>query len=271
MPYIETEDYTRLFYRDWGTGPTVLFLHGWAVGADIWEYQMLPLSRQGLRCIAYDQRGCGGSDDPGHGFDYDTLADDLNKLIRQLDLQQVTLVSHSMGGGVIARYLSRHGADRIDRTVLSAPTTPFLLKTSDNLEGIEKAVFDDIVARLIADRPQYLADIAPSFFGSGLPGCSTSLELEQWAVGLAMQASAKATVELLRTNSESDLRGDMSAFTVPTLIIHGDADQGNPLQLTGQRTAQMIAGSKLIVYKNAPHGHFITHKDRFNADLRDFI
>jgi non-heme chloroperoxidase len=271
MPYMETNDHTRLFYRDWGAGPAVLFVHGWAVGADIWEYQMTPLSCQGLRCIAYDQRGCGRSDDPGRGFDYNTLADDLAAVINQLDLHDITLVSHSMGGGVVARYLTRYGAGRIARTVLVATTTPFLLKTEDNPEGIEQSVFDTIAARLLEDRPGYYAEIAPGFFGVGQPECSVSPEKVQWGVNLAMQASPKATVELVHTNSQSDQRAEMQAFTMPTLIIHGDSDQGNPVELTGQKTAQLIPGSRLMVYEGGPHGLFITHKDRFNADLRAFM
>ena len=271
MPYIETNDHTQLFYRDWGIGPTVLFVHGWAVGADIWEYQMTPLSSDGLRCIAYDQRGCGHSDDPGRSFDYDTLADDLASVLQKLDLNNVTLVGHSMGGGVIARYLSRHSADRIARTVLVATTTPFLLQTEDNPMGIDQSVFETIVAGLLEDRPGYYAKIAPSFFGNDQASGLVSPEIVQWGIDLAMQASAKATIELNRTLSRNDLRADMKSFTVPTLIIHGDADQGNPLELTGQKTAEMIPGSRLIVYEGGPHGVFITHKNRFNADIRAFI
>lgn len=271
MPYVETNDHTRLFYRDWGTGPVVLFVHGWAVGADIWEYQMVPLSSQGLRCLAYDQRGCGRSDDPGRGFDYDTLADDLAAVLEQLDLNEVTLVGHSMGGGVIARYLTRHGAGRIARLLLVATTTPFLLQTDDNPEGMAQSIFDTLIARLSEDRPGYYAEIAPSFFGTDQPTKLASAEMVQWGVDLAMQASARATIELVRTNSQSDLRADMRSFTKPTLIIHGDADFGNPLGLTSQKTAQMIPGSRLIVYENSPHGVFITHKERFNANLLAFV
>ena len=271
MPYFETKDQAHLFYKDWGTGPAVVFIHGWIVGSDLWEYQMLPLVSKGLRCIAYDVRGCGRSDDPGCGYDHDTLADDLEALLQHLDLHEVTLVSHSMGSGVIARYLSSHGTDRIARTALIAPTTPHLMKTTDNPEGIDHQVLENIIAALVQDRPRYLAEMAPNFFGAGLPECAVSAELTQWAVNLALQASPLATIELQRANIETDLRPDMAAFTVPTLIIHGDSDWGNPIELTAIRTSRAIPNSRLVVYENGPHGLFITHQERINRDLREFI
>ena len=271
MPYFETKDQTSLFYYDWGTGQPVVFVHGWAVGANFWEYQTVPLAAQRLRCIAYDGRGCGRSDDPGRGYDYDTLADDLAALLETLNLRDVTLVGHSMAGGIIARFLVRHGASRVARSVLIAPTTPFLLKTSDNPAGIDQAVFDGLVARLSGDRPGYLADIAPSFFGAGLPGCDVSPAMVQWGVALALQASPLASIGLLRTNSETDQRTDLPGITVPTLVIHGDADAGNPVELTGRPTAALIPGAQLKVYENGPHGLPVTHRDCLNADLLKFI
>ena len=238
IPYIETRDRTSLFYKDWGTGKSVVFVHGWALGADMWEYQMPFLTSQGLRCIAYDKRGCGRSSQPWNGYDFDTFADDLGAVIEHLDLHETTLVGHSMGCGDITRYLARHGAGRVARAALVAPTTPFILKTPDNPEGLDKSVFDEIVAELGKDRPRFLAAGGPAFFGVGLPNVSVSPEMIQWAVGLFFQASPKAMIDMIRTMSETDLRGDMRAFTVPTLVIHGDADQGAPLDLTGRKTAQ---------------------------------
>ena len=269
MPYLDT-DGTRLYYQDWGAGRPVVFVHGWAFGGT-WEYQALPLSERGLRCVAYDQRGCGRSDDPGQGYDYDTLSDDLAALIEHLDLRGAVLVGHSMGGGVIARYLSRHGAHRVSRVVLAAPTTPFIMRTADNSEGLDVSVLDGVVARIQQDRARYVADIASGFFGAGLPGCSVSPEMLAWGIGLCLQSSAKASVEMLRTNFRTDQRAEMKTITVPTLVIHGDADQSCPLDLTGRRTAELIPGARLTVYEGAPHGLFLTHADRFNADLWDFI
>jgi len=270
MPYFETNR-TRLFFQDWGTGRAVVFVHGWAVGGGCWEYQMVPLSRQGLRCIAYDQRGCGRSDDPGIGFDYDTLADDLALLIEHLGLRDVALVGHSMGGGVIARYLARHGDGRIDRIVLAGTTTPFPLKAADNPTGFEPAMVETLIGRLMADRPKYIADIAPGFFGAGREGCAASPEMMRWAIDLAMAASPLASVEMLRTNATTDQRKEIAEIRVPTLILHGDADESCPVDLMARATAALIPGSRLEVYAGAAHGLMLTHADRFNADLVEFL
>jgi pimeloyl-ACP methyl ester carboxylesterase len=268
---LETPDGTTLFFQDWGTGKPVVFVHGWVLGAQMWEYQMTALSSQGLRCIAYDKRGCSRSSQPGDGYDFDTFADDLATLIEQLDLQDVTLVAHSMGGGEIARYLSRYGTSRIERAVLIATITPFLLKTTDNPDGFDKSSFEQTIASLNQDRPHYFMAMAPSFLGVGLPNCSVSSEMTQWLVNLALQASPRAAIDMMQAQSETDFRCDLSAFTVPTLIIHGDSDMGAPLALTGQKTADAIPGSLLKVYKNAAHGLFITHKEQLNQDLLTFI
>lgn len=271
LPLIEMDDGTRLFYKDWGTGKPVIFIHGWVLNADIWEYQMTELINHDLRCIAYDRRGCGRSSQPGWGYNYDRLADDLAALIEQLNLQEVTLIAHSMGGGEIARYLSRHGADRIARTVFVASTTPFLLKTTDNPDGIDKSFYDHMVAEVNKDRPHYLASVAPIFFGVDLPNVSVSPEMMQWAVELALQASPKASIDTIRALSETDLRADLRTVTVPTLIIHGDRDKYVPIEVSGYKTAQLIPSNQLIVYEGAAHGLFITHKEHFNRDLLTFI
>jgi non-heme chloroperoxidase len=269
--FIEARDGTTLFYKDWGTGTPVLFIHGWALGCEMWEYQMPYLVGQGLRCIAYDKRGCGRSGQPWSGYDFDIFADDLAMIIEQLDLREVALVGHSMGCGDISRYLSRYGTDRVARAALVAPTTPFILKTADNPEGLDKSVFDNIVTELGRDRPRFLAAGAPAFFGTKGPNSPISQEMIQWAVGLFLPASPRAMTAMIRAMSETDLREDMHAFAMPTLIIHGDADQSAPIDLTGRRTAQAISGSQLKVYEGAAHGLFITEKDRLNGDLLAFI
>jgi non-heme chloroperoxidase len=161
MPYIEANDHTRLHYNDWGAGDPVVFLHGWVLGADIWEYQTVPLATAGMRCIAYDRRGCGRSDQPATGYDYHTFAGDLAALIEGLDLRNVTLVAHSMGGGEIARYASNHGLDRVARVVFIATTTPCILQAPDNPAGVPKGYFDEMIAQLTDDRPRYLARRRP--------------------------------------------------------------------------------------------------------------
>ncbi|HEY9664300.1 MAG TPA: alpha/beta hydrolase, partial [Allocoleopsis sp.] len=265
------QDGTTLFFQDWGTGKPIVFVHGWVLGAAMWEYQMITLSLQGLRCIAYDKRGCGRSSQPRDGYDFDTLADDLATLIEQLDLQDVTLVAHSMGGGEVARYLSRYGTSRIERAVLISSITPFLYRTDDNPDGFDPRSCEQAIAYLQQDRPHYFTAMAPGFLGDELPHASVSPEMTQWLVNLALQASPRAAIQMMQAQSETDFRGDMSAFTVPTLIIHGDRDRGTPIALTGQKTAAAIPGSQLKVYENAAHGLFITHKDRLNRDLLTFI
>lgn len=274
MPFIETNDHTSLYYRVWGTGAPVVFVSAWAFSGAIWEYQMFPLSERGLRCIAYDRRGHGRSDDPGQGYEPDTLADDLAALLEQLDLQQVTLVGNSMGCAEIARYLGRHGTSRIARVALISSTTPGQLKTEDNPQGAPKSFLDLAVSELLKDRPLYMANGAIKYFGLGStwPGPELlSSEMVHWVVRNVLESSPKAVIECMRAFNQTDFRPDMRAFTVPTLIVHGDKDQSTPLDLCGRRTAQMIQGSQLKVYEGAAHGLFITHRDRLNGDLLAFM
>jgi pimeloyl-ACP methyl ester carboxylesterase len=271
MPFIETQDGTNLFYKDWGSGPPVVFIHGWPVNADMWEYQMPFLASQGLRTVAYDRRGFGRSDQPWTGYDYDTFADDLSAVLDRLSLTEVTLVGFSMGGGEIARYLTRHGTGRVSKVALVAAVTPFLLKTPDNDAGAPLSVFDEMVQALNKDRPNFLAGFGKSFFGVSTLNHAVSSETLQWQHNLAMMASPKATIDCVRAFSETDFRRDMDAFTVPTLIIHGDADQTVPIAASGDVTARLIPGARYEVYPGAPHGLFVTHKDRLNTNLLNFI
>jgi pimeloyl-ACP methyl ester carboxylesterase len=271
MATIKTSDGTSLFYRDLGTGRPVVLIHGWPLNADMWEYQIGALVGHGLRCIAYDRRGFGRSDQPWSGYDYDRFADDLHDLIDALGLTDVTLVGFSMGGGEVARYLSRHGAGRIAKAVLVSSVVPFLLKTADHSEGVEKAIFDGMVDGLAADRPHFLADFGKNFFGAGLFNFSVSTELLSWAQWMALQASPKATIDCVRAFSETDFRPDLANFTMPTLVVHGDGDATVPIETAGMAAARLIPHAHLAVYEGAPHGLFFTEKDRLNADLLRFI
>ncbi len=270
MPYVQARDGTNLFYKDWGSGPPVVLIHGWPVNADMWEYQMPFLASQGLRTVAYDRRGFGRSDQPWSGYNYDTFADDLSSVLDHLGLEQVTLVGFSMGGGEIARFLSRHGPGRIAKAVLVSAVTPYLLKTPDNDTGAPVSVFNDMVEGLNKDRPSFLTDFGKKFFGVNLLSHAVSAETLQWQQNLALMASPKATIDCVRAFGETDFRRDMAAFTVPTVIIHGDKDQTVPIEASGQVAHRMIPGSRLEVYGGAPHGLFITEKDRLNADLLNF-
>ena len=265
-PFVDTPDRQQLFFKDWGSGPPVVFLAAWALPSDMWDYQMVPLSENGLRCIAYDRRGHGRSSHAGTGYDYDTLADDLAAVIEGLGLREITLVGHSMGGGEVVRYLSRHGAKRVARAVLVAPSTPFILKTADNPDGVDKSVFESLRAMWSKDLPKWLAENARPFFTP-----ETSTEMIQWGVRMCQQASLKALLDCNRADTETDFRAELPKITVPTLIIHGDKDVSTPLELTGRKTARLIPGSQLEVYEGAPHGLMFTHMDRLNRDLLAFI
>ena len=271
MPFIETKDGTHLFYNDWGTGKPVVFLSTVFMNSEMWEYQIPYMANKDLRCIAYDRRGHGRSDWPWNGYDYDTLADDLAELIENLNLHEVTLIGHSIGGDEIIRYLTRHGSDRIVRIALLAANGPFRLKTTDNPEGMDKSVFEEMAASLAKDRPKWVSDFAPTFFGVGLPDVSVSPELMQWMAQMALQCSTKATMDCFYSTFTTDLRAEMRMITVPTLIIQGDTDKNTPIEVCGRKSAQLVPGNQFIVYEGAAHGLFVTHADRLNADLLQFI
>jgi pimeloyl-ACP methyl ester carboxylesterase len=261
---VETRDGQKLFYVDKGAGRAVVFIHGWTLSSAIWNAQTDWVAAQGLRAIAYDRRGHGQSSKPESGYDYESLAADLATLLDRLDLKDVVLVGHSMGAGEVVRYLARHGTNRVGRVLLVAPTTPFALKTDDNPQGVDRAVYDRMVATLQANRTGYLAAGAP-----GLLGRNADPILVDWAMSIALQASPQAQIACLRAFSETDFRPDLKAVTVPTLIVYGTAD--SPLApVNARRTQAGIAGSRVEVYEGQPHALFVTDADRFNRDLLGF-
>lgn len=264
---IRTRDGVELYYRDWGTGRPVVFLSGWALTSEMWAYQMQPLSEQGLRCIAYDRRGHGRSSDPGRGYDFDTLADDLAAVLDALDLREVTVVAHSIASCELTRYLSRHGSGRIARLVYLAPVTPFLLKTPDNPDGVDGAVFEHVRNHFyLRDFPGWLADNARPFV---VP--ETSAAMVEWIANMMRGCSMKAVIDCNRAMTSTDFRAELARIHLPTLVIHGDKDASAPLELTGRKTARLIPGARLEVYEGAPHGLFVTHLERLNADLLAFV
>jgi non-heme chloroperoxidase len=265
-PFVETRDGTQLFYRDWGTGTPLVFMSGWALTSDCWGYQMAPLSDSGLRCIAYDRRGHGRSSDPGRGYESDTLADDLAAVLDALDLKKVTLVTHSMAGGEAVRYLSRHGSQRVARLALISATLPFLMKTADNPDGIDPAVFENARRNvLLRDFPQALRDNMRPF---GL--AETSEAMLDWIAGLMLRCSMQALVECNRALTSTDFRPELAKIEVPTLIVHGDRDVSAPLPITGRKTAALMPHATVKIYEGAPHGLFLTHAERLNKDLIEF-
>ncbi len=262
--FVETRDGQQLFCRDIGADKPVVFVHGWTLSSAIWRGQLDWLAGQGLRAVAYDRRGHGQSTKPASGYGYDTLADDLASVLDRLGLRDVTLVGHSMGGGEVVRYLARHGSRRVVRVLLVAPTTPYALKTADNPEGLDKAIYDKLVAALETNRPAYLQAGMPAFLGAH-PDPATAA----WALAIATQATLDAQVQCLRAFTETDFRPDLTAVTVPTRIVYGTAD-APIIPVHARRTHEGIAGSRLETYEGAPHALFVTDRDRFNNELLEF-
>lgn len=257
---------TDLFVKDWGTGQPLVFVHSWAMTNEIWQYQHAHFCDAGHRVVAYDRRGHGRSAQPGDGYDADTLADDLARVIADRDLKGVTLIGHSMAAGEIVRYLSRHGASRVARIVLAAPTTPFILKTADNPQGIDGAAFEHLRDIWRQNFPKWMADNARPFFMPDTPQA-----MIDWGNSLMFQTPLKVAIDCNKAMVATDFRPDCAAVRVPVLILQGAKDVSAPLALTGQRTAQLIPGAKLVVYDDAPHGLMLTHGARLNADIADFI
>ena len=266
LEHVPARDGTRLFVRDWGAGPPVLFLAGWTLSSDFWGYQMAALHALGLRCVAYDRRGHGRSADPGGGYDHDTLADDLATVIERLELRDVTLVAHSMASGEVARYAARHGTRRLERIVLVGATTPFLMRTADNPEGLPREAMAASRARLAVDFPgQIGAQIRPFFIDR------TSPDMIEWVKRMMLQTSLQAVLECARALQETDFRADLARIDVPTLVIHGDRDQSAPLALTGRRTAALIRNARLEICQGGPHGIPVTQVEWLNEQLLGFI
>jgi pimeloyl-ACP methyl ester carboxylesterase len=268
VAFIDTRDGVGLFYRDWGTGSPLVFLAPWGMDSDWWQYQMAYLVGQGLRCIAYDRRGHGRSVEPSGGYEFDTLADDLNDIIERLDLHGVTLVGHSMGCGEVVRYLSRHGAGRIARIAMVAPQLPLVVKTADNPDGVDRRLLEEVRARISKDCPRQIAVNASAFFNARIN--SVSAETMQWWTNMVLKVSLRVLLDLNRMSTETDHRSELRQVSLPTVIIHGDSDMSAPLDRTGRKTAALISGSQLKVYKDAAHGLPITHMERLNQDLLAF-
>jgi len=261
-----TQDGVELFYRDWGEGRPLLFLSGWTLSSDMWAYQMAPLSKQGFRCVAYDRRAHGRSADPGGGYAFDRLADDLLAVIETLDLQGVTLVGHSFASGEMVRFLSRHGAARIARVVFLSPAaTPFLLKTADNPGGIDEFHVQHAQRAWLQSFPDWIEANAEPYFTPG-----TSRAIIEWTARMMMQASLQAALELSNIQLRTDFRAELAQIKLPAMVIHGDRDASAPLELTGRPTAASIEGANLKIYEGGPHGLYFTHKERLNADLAQF-
>ena len=271
MSTITTKDGTEIYYKDWGEGPVVTFSHGWPLNADMWDAQMLFLVHNGFRTIAHDRRGHGRSSQASNGNDMDGYADDLAALIEALDLKDATLVGHSTGGGEVARYIGRHGTERVARAVLIAAVPPIMLKTPANPEGLPIEIFDGLRTGLFNDRSQTYRDFAAAFYGANRPGAKVSQGVLDQFWLWSMQSGLKNAYESIKAFSETDFTEDLKKFDVPTLVMHGEDDQIVPVHDSARKSARLIRDAQEIYYPGAPHGLTATLQDQVNADLLTFI
>lgn len=275
MKFIKTKDATtgedvQISYKDYGQGRPVILIHGWPLSKDMWEYQIDDLVNAGLRVVKYDRRGFGKSDKPWNGYDYDTLTDDLHALIESLNLHDAVLVGFSMGGGEVARYISRYGTDRVSKVVLVSSILPYLAKANDNPDGVDPSVFADMMEQMKEDRIAFLDDFGKKFFGVNLLNKPVSTPLLEYYRSLASVALPRATQQCAISFANTDFRNDIGSINVPTLIIHGDDDQTVPIEASSNRIADVIPNALYKVYEGAPHGLFYTHRKQLNQDLIDF-
>jgi non-heme chloroperoxidase len=271
MSTITVKDGTTIYYKDWGDGPVVTFSHGWPLSSDAWDGQMLFLAQNGFRVVAHDRRGHGRSSQASSGNDMNGYADDLAAVIEALDLNEITLVGHSTGGGEVARYIGRHGTKRVAKAVLIAAVPPIMLKSTANPEGLPMEVFDSLRKSLANDRSQFYKDLSLMFYGANRPGATVSQgTLDQFWLW-SMQAGLKNSYESIKAFSETDFTEDLKKFDIPTLVMHGEDDQIVPVKDSAKKSARLIDGAEEIYYSGAPHGLTATLQDQVNADLLQFL
>jgi non-heme chloroperoxidase len=260
-----------IYYEDLGAGQPIVLIHGFPLNGHSWEKQVAVLLEAGYRVITYDRRGFGNSSQPSFGYDYDTFAADLNTLMTELDLRDTVLVGFSMGTGEVTRYLGKYGSERVSKAVLMAPVPPFLLKTDDNPEGVDRSVYDEIMKSIVEDRPAYLSAFLKDFYNADvLMGDRISNDAIQMSWNIAVGASAKATLDCV-PSWLTDFRDDLPRIDVPTLIVHGDADRLLPLDSTAARLPKLIKDSRLVLISGGPHAINWTHADQVNPVLLDFL
>ena len=271
MNRVKMKDGTAIYYKDWGSGHPVVFSHGWPLTADAWDAQMIFLGEHGHRVIAHDRRGHGRSDQPWNGNDMDTYADDLAALIEALNLKEATLVGHSTGGGEVARYIGRHGSRRVAKAVLIGAVPPIMLKTETNPGGLPMSTFDEIRAGVLGDRSQFFKDLTMPFYGYNKPDAKVSQGVRDsfWLQG--MQCSIKGAYDCIKAFSETDFTDDLKKVDVPTLILHGDADQIVPIGTSAMMSAKLVKNATLKIYPGAPHGMCTTLADKVNGDLLAYL
>ncbi|MBC7939863.1 MAG: alpha/beta hydrolase [Chitinophagaceae bacterium] len=271
MSHITTLGGVKLHVKDWGQGRPVVMMHGWPLSADSFDDLALDIANAGMRAISYDRRGFGRSDQPWTGYDYDTLADDLAAVLDQTGAKDATILGFSMGGGEVARYLSRHAGKNVRQAVLVSSVVPCMLRTEDNPDGVPQSVFDEMAHGITQDRAKFWSGFFKDFFGVGLMSHPVSIETLEWACRVSMQAGLWPTLACAKAFSTTDFRRDLDAFKVPTLIIHGTDDKTVPIGISGRKAAGGIPQAQLIEYDGAPHGLFASHKSRLSSDVLGFL
>jgi non-heme chloroperoxidase len=275
MPYVtagkENSGDIELYYEDHGSGQPVVLIHGYPLSGASWEKQLPVLLEAGYRVITYDRRGFGKSSQPTAGYNYDTFAEDLHKLVTQLKLRDFTLVGFSMGGGEVARYLRKYGSKDVSKAVIISGVPPYLLKMPDNPAGVDGSVFVGIEKAVAADRYAFFTGFFQNFYNTDLLlGKRVSEQAVQASWNIAAGASATASLACVAAWHE-DFREDLARIDVPTLVMQGDADRILPITATGLRTAKLIKGARLLVVKDGPHCIPWTHAEDVNAQLLSFL
>ncbi|QHF96481.1 alpha/beta hydrolase [Streptomyces sp. NHF165] len=273
MPVCTTRDGVEIFYKDWGAGRPVVFVHGWPLNGDAWQDQLKAVADAGYRALAHDRRGHGRSTPVWSGYDFDTFADDLNDLLTGLDLRDVTLVAHSMGGGELARCIGRHGTGRLRSAVLLSAITPVMVRSDSNPEGVPDEVFRGIKDGLLQERSQFWKDTAVGFFSADRPGTKATRGNLDAFWYMAMAQTLEGGVRCVDAFAYTDFTEDLAKFDIPTLVVHGDDDQIVPLEATGRKAAALVADAELKVYEGGSHGIALVpgDKERFTGDLLEFL
>jgi pimeloyl-ACP methyl ester carboxylesterase len=272
MPYAKAKDGTMLYHTDWGEGRPVVLIHGWPLSGDTFDDLGIALAERGFRAIIPDRRGFGRSDQPWNGHDYDTYADDIAAVLEHCGIAEpVSLVGFSMGGGEVARFLTKQGKDRVSAAVLISSIVPYMLQTDDNPNGVPQAIFDQMTDGMKKDRAGFMTSFAKDFFGQGFIDRPVSQGVLDDFWRQAMMAGQRSTLAAAKAFASTDFRPDLKSFTVPTMVIHGTADKTVPIDATGRVVADQVPGAKLIEYDGSAHGLFATDKERLIEDVCAFL